>query len=131
MIGGFVLDQASIEDFARLDSDVLQAIERLDLLAQAVVIPVTCLAEALARLESPQEAEHAQFLVSFGVAVTDDLTPANAETVAVIYRAAAAEATMGMAHAVAIAQQRSWPVLTTDPKRWRHAYPDVEIAPAT
>jgi hypothetical protein len=131
MTGGFVLDQTSIEDFARLDADVLRAIETLDLLAQAVVIPATCLTEALTRLESPQEAEHAQFLAGFGGAITEDLTPENAESVAIAYRDAASEATLGMAHSVAIARQRSWPVLTTDPKRWERAYPDVEIAAAS
>jgi hypothetical protein len=128
VIGGFVLDPDAIESVGRLDLNTLWLIERVDMQAQAIVLPAAAVTEALTRLETPDEAARVQALLEFGVAVTEDLACDDAESVAIEYRAAQGETSVGMAQANAIATKRSWPVLTSAPLRWQKAYPATEIA---
>jgi hypothetical protein len=127
VIGGFVLDPDAIESVGRLDLNTLWLIERVDMQAQAIILPAAAVTEALTRLATPEEAARVQDLLEFGVAVTEDLTCDGAESVAVAYRAAEDETSVGMAHAEVVAAERSWPILTSAPLRWQKAYPATEI----
>lgn len=130
MIGGVVLDPATIVAFGRGDYAALFTIDEIDLAAQAIVVPMTAITEALTQLEFPTEARTALELLSFGVAVHEDLTGDEAETVATRYVTAGdvTATTLGMSHAAVTSERRGWPVLTDSPKRWGAAHPDIELA---
>lgn len=127
MIGGHVLDPSTISDFGREASHALHAVHELDMAAQAIVIPTTAMAEALTRLQTPEQVERALFLLDIGVVVPDDLTRHNTASVATIHLTARGDTSLGMAHTAAAAQARMARVITCAPVTWTAAHPDVPV----
>lgn len=127
MIGGYVLDPSAIGDFGREALRALHAVHELDMAAQAIIIPTTAMAEALTRLETPEEVDRALFLLDLGVVVPDDLTRDNTALVATIHLTAKGETSLGVTHAAAAAQARTACVVTCAPQIWAAAHPDVEV----
>lgn len=127
MIGGYVLDPSTIADFGRDVLDAVQAVHELDFAAQAIVVPMTAMAEALTQLTIPEQVDRALLLLDFGVVVTDDLTRDNTESVATIHLSAKADTTLGMAHAALSARTRAADVVSRDPERWAAAHPEIKV----
>lgn len=127
MIGGYVLDPSTIGDFGREAWHALHAVHELDLAAQAIVIPATAMAEALTRLQTPEQVDRALLLLDLGVAVSDDLTRDNTATVATVHLTATGGTSLGVAHAAAAAQARAARVVTCAPETWASAHPEVEV----
>lgn len=127
MIGGYVLDPSTIGDFGRDKPHAVEAVHTLDMAAQAIIIPMSAMAEALTRLETPDQVEQALFLLDLGVVVPDDLTRENTPSVATIHLAAEGHTTLGMAHTALAARTRTARVVTTAPGVWRSAHPDVAV----
>ncbi len=127
MIGGYVLDPSAIGDFGRDALHVLQAVHELDIAAQAIVIPMTAMTEALTRLETPEQVDRALCLLDFGVVVPDDLTRDNAESVATVHLTAKGETSLGMAHTAVAARERGATVVSCSPSGWAAAHPEVEV----
>jgi hypothetical protein len=127
VIGGYVLDPSTIGDFGRGDLDAVQAVYELDMAGQAIIVPMTAMAEALTHLETPEEVDRALFLLDLGVVVTDDLTCGNTESVATIHLTAKAETSLGMAHAALAARARTAKVVSRVPERWAAAHPEIGI----
>ena len=100
-------------------------IDQYDMEAQAMLIPMTAMAEALTRLTAPHEAERALYLLEIGV-VIDGLGRENVRSVATAHLEAKAETTLGAAHAAHAARERSWKVLTGDRDHWATAHPDID-----
>ncbi|MDN3354563.1 hypothetical protein [Actinomadura sp. DC4] len=125
MIAGAVLDTSVIVAFGRGSLDVMLLIDRFDMRAQPLVVPMTAMAEALTRLTAPHEAERALFLLEFGVVVGDGLGRDNVRSVATAGLEAKTETTLGMAHTAHAARERSWKILTGDRALWT-AYPDFD-----
>jgi hypothetical protein len=128
MIGGYVLDPSIIGDFGRDKAHAVEAVHALDMAAQAIIIPMSAMAEALTGLETPGQVEQALFLLDLGVVVPDDLTRDNTPSVATIHLAAEGDTTVGTAHAALAARTRTARVVTTAPRLWRSAHPDVSVA---
>jgi hypothetical protein len=127
MIGGYVLDPSTIGDFGRHTLSALQAVHELDMAAQAIVVPTTAMAEALAGFEAPEEVDRALLLFDLGVAVIDDLTRDNTESVATVQLTAKSETSLGMAHAAHAARTRAGKVVSRAPERWTSAHPDIVV----
>lgn len=127
MIAGAVLDPSTIAAFGRGDPDTLLTIHQFDMKAQALLIPMTAMTEALARLTTPNEMERALYLLEFGVAIHDDLHRGNAQSVATAHLTARSDATLGMAHTALASRERRWKVLTRDQASWDAAHPDVDV----
>ncbi|GLY81038.1 hypothetical protein [Actinoallomurus iriomotensis] len=128
MIGGYVLDPSTIGDFGRDAPHAVEAVHALDMAAQAIIIPMSAMAEALTRLDTPEQVDRALFLLDLGVVVPDDLTRDNTPSVATLHLAAEGDTTLGMAHAALAARTRTARVVTTAPGAWRSAHPDVAVA---
>ena len=128
MIGGYVLDPSTIKDFGRDEPNAIEAVHELDMAAQAIVIPMTAMAEALTRLDTPEQVEQALFLLDLGVVVPDDLTGDNTPSVATIHLTAKGDTSLGMAHAALAARTRAAKVVTSTPGAWLSAHPDVDVA---
>lgn len=128
MIGGYVLDPATIGAFGRDELPAVQAVYELHMAAQAIIIPTTAMAEALTRLETPRQVEQALFLLDLGVVVPDDLTRDNTSSVATVHLTATGHTTLGTAHTVVAAQTRTARVVSTTPGVWATAHPDVDVA---
>jgi hypothetical protein len=128
VIGGYVLDPSTIEEFGREAPHALHAVHELDMAAQAIVIPTTAMAEALTRLKTPEQVERALLLLDLGVAVPDDLTRGNTASVATIQLTATGETSLGMAHAALATRVRTARVVTCAPETWATAHPDVTVA---
>lgn len=126
MIAGAVLDTSAIVAFGRGEPEAMLAIHQFDMKAQALLIPMTAMAEALVDLSAQHEAERALYLLEFGVAVDESLNRDNVRSVATAGVEAKAETTLGAAHAARAARERSWKVLTGDRDLWATAHPDVE-----
>jgi hypothetical protein len=126
VISGAVLDTATIVAFGRADSGALLSIHQFDMKAQALLIPMTAMAEALTRLTMPKEAERALYLLEFGIAVDDGLEAVNVRSVATAHLGAKAETTLGAAHTAHAAREREWKILTGDRTFWASAHPDVD-----
>lgn len=129
MIGGYVLDPSTIGDFGREVWHAIHAVHELDMAAQAIVIPTTAMAEALTRLQTPEQVDRALFLLDLGVVVPDDLTRDNTVSVATIHLTAKGDTSLGVAHAAAAAQARAARVVTCAPETWAFAHPDIEVTP--
>ena len=127
MIGGFVLDPATIAGFGRDEPHAVEAVHTLDMAAQAIVIPMTAMAEALTGLTTPEQVDQALFLLDLGVVVPDDLTRDNTPSVATAHLTAKGDTTLGTAHAALAARTRTARVVTTAPDVWR-SHPDVVVA---
>jgi hypothetical protein len=126
VITGAILDTSTILAFGRADSGAMLSIHQFDMKAQALLIPMTAMAEALTRLTTPREAERALYLLEFGVAVDDGLGAVNVRSVATAHLDAKAETTLGAAHTAHAARERDWKVLTGDRTFWASAHPDVD-----
>lgn len=131
MIGGYVLDPSIISDFGRDALQAVQAVHELDMAAQAIIVPMTAMAEALSRLDTPEEVDRALFLLDFGVVVTDDLTRDNTESVATVQLTAKGETSLGMAHAALAARMRTARVISRIPERWAAAHPEIRVSGLT
>ncbi|GLY92390.1 PIN domain-containing protein [Actinoallomurus iriomotensis] len=129
MIAGAVLDTSTIVAFGRGEPGAMLWVDQFDMKAQALLIPMTAMAEALTRLTRPAEAERALCLLEFGVAVDDGLDRENVRSVATAHLGAKIEITLGTAHAAHAARQRRWKVLTGDHALWTTAHPDVDAVP--
>lgn len=127
MIGGHVLDPSMIEDFGRDKPHAVDAVHELAVAAQAIIIPMSAMAEALTRLDTPQQVEQALFLLDLNVVVPDDLTRDNTPSVATIHLTAKCDTSLGMAHAALAARTRTARVLTSAPDVWLSAHPDIEV----
>jgi hypothetical protein len=127
MIGGYVLDPSMIGDFGRDEPNAIEAVHELDMAAQAIVIPMTAMAEALIRLDTPEQVEQALFLLDLGVVVPDDLTADNTSSVATIHLTAEGDTSLGMAHVALVARRRAAKVVTSMPGTWLSAHPDVDV----
>jgi hypothetical protein len=127
MIGGYVLDPSTIEEFGRDTLYALQAVHELDLATQAIVVPTTAMAEALTGLDTPEEVDRALFLLDFGVVVTDDLTRDNTESVATVSSTAKGAMTLGMAHAAVASRARASKVVSAAPASWASAHPETDV----
>ena len=127
MIGGYVLDPSTIGDFGRDEPNAIEAVHQLDMAAQTIVIPMTAMAEALTRLDTPEQVEQALFLLDLGVVVPDDLTGDNTPSVATIHLTAEDDTSLGMAHAALAARTRVAKVVTSTPGAWLSAHPDVDV----
>ncbi|MGH3377077.1 MAG: hypothetical protein ACRDP6_20290 [Actinoallomurus sp.] len=127
MIGGYVLDPSTIGDFGCDALHALQAVHELDLAAQAIIIPMTAMAEALTRLHTPEQVEQALLLLDLGVAVPDELTRDNTASVATLHLTAKGDTSLGMAHAALAARTRAAKVITCTADAWASAHPDVEV----
>jgi hypothetical protein len=126
MIAGAVLDPSTITAFGRADPAAMLSIHQFDMKAQALLVPVTAMAEALTCLNAPQEAERALYLLEFGVVIDEGLARGNVRSVVTAHLDAKAETTLGMAHAAHAARERKWKVLTGDRARWATAHPEVD-----
>jgi hypothetical protein len=126
VIAGAVLDASAIAAFGRGDPGAMLAIHQFDTKAQALLIPMTALAEALVGLTSQHEAERALYLLEFGVVVDENLSRDNVRSVATAGIEAKAETTLGAAHAARAARERNWKVLTGAYDHWANARPDIE-----
>lgn len=126
MIAGAVLDTSTIVAFGRGEPGAMLAIHQFDMKAQALLIPMTAMTEALVALGAENEAERALYLLEFGVAIGESLNRDNVRSVAIAGVEAKAETTLGAAHAARAARERNWKVLTGDPDLWTSAHPDVE-----
>jgi hypothetical protein len=131
VIGGYVLDPSAIGDFGRNALHAIQAVHELDMAAQPIVVPMTAMAEALTRLETPQDVDRALFLLDFGVVVPDDLTRDNTESVATVHLTAKGETSLGMAHTALAARTRTARVVSCVPDDWAAAHPDVDVTGLT
>ena len=127
MIGGYVLDPSTIGDFGRDRPHAVETVHALDMAAQAIVIPMSAMAEALTRLDTPEQVEQALFLLDLGVVVPDDLTRDNTPSVATIHLTAKGDTSLGMAHAALAARTRTARVVTSTPLVWSSAHPDVHV----
>jgi uncharacterized protein with PIN domain len=128
VIAGAVLDTSAIIAFGRGDPGAMLAIHQFDMKAQALLIPMTAMTEALVLLGTQHEAERALYLLEFGVAIDESLSRDNVRSVATAGVEAKAETTLGTAHAARAARERSWKVLTGDRDLWATAHPDVTAA---
>jgi hypothetical protein len=128
MIGGYVLDPSTIQAFGRGTAAALTVIDELDMAAQAILLPMTALAEALTALHTAEEVDRALVLLEFGAAVKNDLVSANVESIATAHLTARAETTLGMAHAAVAARERLWSVLTDRSEQWAAAHPEIDVA---
>jgi hypothetical protein len=126
VIAGAVLDPSAIVAFGRGEHGAMLSVHQFDMKAQALLIPMTAMAEALTCLTEPKEAERALSLLEFGVAVDDRLARDNIRSVATAHLGARSATTLGAAHAAHAARDRRWKVLTGDRARWTAAHPDVE-----
>jgi len=126
VIAGAVLDTSAIIAFGRGSPDAMLLIDQYDMKAQALLVPMTAMAEALTRLTAPHEAERALYLLEIGVVIDDGLGRENVRSVATAGLEAKAETTLGAAHAAHAAQERSWKVLTGDRGHWATAHPDID-----
>lgn len=125
MIAGAVLDTSAIVAFGRGDPGAMQAIHQFDQKAQALLIPMTAMTEALMELAA-HEAERALYLLEFGVVVDESLSRDNVRSVAIAGIEARAQTSLGAAHAARAARERNWKVLTGDRAFWAVTHPDVE-----
>jgi uncharacterized protein with PIN domain len=126
VIAGAVLDTSMIVAFGRGEPGAMLSIHQFDMKAQALLIPMTAMAEALTRLTTPRDAERALYLLEFGVVVDDGLRRDNVQSGATIQVGARAQTTLGAAHAAHVAQERGWKILTGDRAHWAAAHPHVE-----
>lgn len=126
MIAGAVLDTSAIIAFGRGSPDAMLLIDQYDMKAQALLVPMTAMAEALTQLTTSREAERALHLLEFGVVVDESLGCDNVRSVATAGLEAKAATTLGTAHAAHAARERSWKVLTGDRAHWATAHPDVD-----
>jgi hypothetical protein len=126
---GAVLDTATIVAFGRGEPEAMLWVDQFDMRAQALLIPMTAMAEALTQLTSPPEAERALCLLEFGVTVDDGLERANVRSVVTAHLSAQTTTTLGMAHVAHAARRRSWKVLTGDQALWAAAHPDIAVVP--
>jgi uncharacterized protein with PIN domain len=126
VIAGAVLDTSAIVAFGRGDPDAMLLVDRFDVKAQALLIPLTAMAEALMGLTAQHEAERALLLLEFGVVIDDSLRRDNLRSVATAGVEGKTETTLGTAHAAHAARERNWKVLTGDRAHWRTVHPDVD-----
>lgn len=126
MIAGAVLDPSTIVAFGHGEPAAMLSVHQFDMKAQALLIPMTAMAEALTCLTDPRQAERALYLLEFGVVIDDRLARDNVRSIATAHLAAKTEATLGTAHAAHAARERRWKVLTGDRAHWTAAHPDVE-----
>ena len=127
MIGGYVLDPSTIGGFGRDEPNAIEAVHQLDMAAQAIVIPMTAMVEALIRLDTPEQVEQALFLLDLGVVVPDDLTGDNTPSVATIHLTAEGDTSLWMAHAALAARTRAAKVVTSTPSAWLSAHPEIDV----
>lgn len=130
MIGGRILDTSALIQAAR-GTPYMQALlyvshEHLITL----VIPAPCLAEALARLDDPQQQARLFDLLKSPIAKVAQFG-AHEATGTGLLRASALpiRASAASAHAAYLAADRGWPVVSARPGPIRALHPQVEIEP--
>lgn len=126
MIGGRVLDASFLVAFASRTSVYAEAIVWTAMDRGVVlIVPASATAVAAAQL-SAKDLSVLEVLLALPVTVADELTTARARGVAEV--AAEVDADLLVAHVVACARERGWPVVTAEPDRYR-GRAGVEVEP--
>ena len=130
MIGGRILDTSALLHAAR-GTPYMQALlyvspEHLITL----VIPAPCLADALARLDDPEQQARLFDLLNSPIANVAQFGEHEATGTGLLRaQAMPARSSTGAAHAAFLAADRGWPVVSARPGPIRAMHPEVEIEP--
>jgi len=130
VIGGRILDTSALLHAAR-GTPYMQALlyvshEHLITL----VIPAPCLADALARLDDPEQQARLFDLLNSPIANVAQFGEHEATGTGLLRaQAMPARSSTGAAHAAFLAADRGWPVVSARPGPIRAMHPEVEIEP--
>jgi hypothetical protein len=130
VIGGRILDTSALLQAAR-GTPYMQALlyvshEHLITL----VIPAPCLADALARLDDPEQQARLFDLLNSPIANVAQFGEHEATGTGLLRaEALPARSSTGAAHAAFLAADRGWPVVSARPGPIRAMHPEVEIEP--
>lgn len=126
MIGGWVLDADTLQEFASGSSVYAQAVVWTAVEESIVLtIPATALGRSITVL-SEKHLPALDVLLNLPVTVVDDLTRRRAYEVGHLLAAAAAN-DLALGHAVRCAQKRAWPLVTGDGAAVRRLDPGIEV----
>jgi hypothetical protein len=126
VIGGWVLDAGALCEFASGSSGYAQALVWTAVEESVVLaVPATVMARAVAVLDEKYQPA-LDVLLNLPVTIVDDLTRQRGGEVGRLLSAATSH-DLVLGHAVRCAQDRGWPLVTSDAAAARGLGPGVEV----